>query len=59
MKSFDEINEIICSMDDTLYYLVKRGLDEYFFHSNAGLLIIASQKTNLSIEEILEWHLKM
>lgn len=56
MKSFDEINEIICSMDDTLFYLVKRGLDEYFFHGNAGLLTIASQKTALSVEEILEWY---
>lgn len=55
MKSFDEINEIICSMDNTLFYLIKRGLDEYFFHGNKNLLIIASKMTNLSVEEILEW----
>ena len=56
MRSVDEIVEIVTELDDTIYYLIRRGLDEYFFHGNRNLLEVASERSGLSIDEIMAWY---
>ena len=52
-RDLDTVNDILSALDPEIYELTRISAEEYYGNGNSALLPVASEKSGLTIEEIL------